>query len=53
MKCRAIDFRVAGVSVSDLRRYVISNLASGGFAVLAPTRRICMSISASVRQRGL
>jgi uncharacterized protein YcbK (DUF882 family) len=26
MKCRAIDFRVAGVSVGDLRRYVVSNL---------------------------
>ena len=26
MKCRAIDFRVAGVSVGELRRYVVSNL---------------------------
>ena len=26
MKCRAIDFRVAGVSIRDLRRYVVANL---------------------------
>ena len=30
MKCRAIDFRVAGVSVGDLRRYVMSNLHKWG-----------------------
>lgn len=30
MKCRAIDFRVAGVSVGDLRRYLMSNLHKWG-----------------------
>ncbi len=30
MKCRAIDFRVAGVSVGDLRRYVMANLHKWG-----------------------
>ena len=30
MKCRAIDFRVAGVSIRDLRRYVMANLSKWG-----------------------